>query len=31
LSLNDQICVPGCLFAAPELRKGGFSVIAGTV
>lgn len=27
LSLNDQIYVPGCLFAAPEQRKGGFSVI----
>jgi len=27
LSLNDQIYVPGCLFAAPELRKGGISVI----
>lgn len=27
LSSNDQIYVPGCLFAAPEQRKGGFSVI----
>lgn len=27
LSLNDQIYVPECLFAAPEQRKGGFSVI----